>query len=389
MNRPDKKIYLRCFLIIPSIILLVIFLYNLTIKKTIQIGFAAQLTGTQAELGVQDRNGVQLAIEAINASGGVAGRKIELIIRDDYGIPEQAKAVDRDLIKAGVSAIIGHATSAQTFAGLEVTNPAKVVMLGPTISTPKLSGIEDYFFRVCPSFNDSAQTFTQYIYQHDKVHRLAIIYDNDNAAYAKTYSTVVTAEFRSLGGKITNEISFSSVMQPNFSQYLSQLHLDKADGLMIIASDMDTALIAQKTRLLNYQIPLYTSSWAPTQTLIINGGQAVDGMKLPQVYALASETPLLQEFQARYQNRYGHTPSFGAALAYDTTLVLAEALKKTGGRPEGLQQALRETQNFQGLMGTFSFDRFGDVERQGYLCSIHNGKFVNLEKMPLLKPGDK
>ena len=115
-------------------------------KKAIRIGFVAQLTGVQAELGVQERNGVQLAMEKINAKGGIGGRPVELVVRDDLGTPEGARAADRDLIEAGVVAIIGHATSGQTMVGLSVTNPARVVMLSPTATTPELSGLDDFFF---------------------------------------------------------------------------------------------------------------------------------------------------------------------------------------------------------------------------------------------------
>ena len=388
MNRQHviKNSWLRLSLVVLLIGTLGFLLKGFMIKKPILIGFAAQLTGIQAECGVQERNGVQMAVETINATGGIAGRKIELIIRDDLGIPEKAQAADRELIKAGVLAIIGHATSAQTQAGLEVTNPAKVVLMGPTISTPELSGLDDYFFRVYPPFKDSAQAFAQYIYRRSGITQLAIIYDSDNAAYAKTYSTIVASEFQSLGGTITSELSFSSAAQSDFSPLLLKLRASKAEGLLIIASDIDTALIAQRTRLMDWQTPLFTSCWAQTDTLINNGGQAAEGIKFEQAYALTSQSPTFLEFQAHYQTRFGQAPSFGAAHAYDSFLVLAAALEKTEGKPEGLRQALLETHDFKGLMNTFSFNRFGDVERPIYLSTIRDGKFITLEKLTLTEP---
>lgn len=356
-------------------------------EKPILIGFAAQLTGVQAELGVQERNGVQLAVEKINASGGIAGRKLELKVRDDLSVPEKAQEVDHELIKAGAVAIIGHATSAQTLSGLEITNPAKVVMISPTVSTPELSGLDDYFFRVCPSFKDSAESFAQYVYRYSGVTRLAIIYDNDNAAFAKIYSTIFAEKFQSLGGEISREASFSSVTQPDFSPLLLKLRADKAEGLLIIASDNDTALIAQRTRLMGWQIPLFSTGWAATETLINKGGRAVEGIKLEQRYEQNSQSPAFLDFQASYQTRFGHAPSFGATFAYDAIMVLAAALEKTGGKPEGLKQALLEIRNFPGLIDTLSFDRFGDVERPFYLSSIYDGRFILQENLTLNKSG--
>lgn len=350
-------------------------------KKPILVGFVAQMTGKQAELGVQERNGVLLAVEKINANGGIDGRTIELMIRDDLGLPERARSADEELIKAGVVAIIGHATSGQAVSGLQVTNPARLVMISPTVSTPALSGLDDFFFRVYPTFKDSAQAFAEYIYKTDGLKRLAIIYDSDNAAYANTYSSVFSKKFTSLGGVIPGETGFSSAKRPDFYTLLDKLRSDKADGLLIVASDIDTALIAQKVRIMGWQIPLFTSAWAQTETLINNGGKAVDGMKLEQSYALSSQTPSFTEFKSAYQSRFGNPPSFGAAFSYEAAMVLSEALKKTGGRPDRLKDALLETRDFKGLMDNFSLDRFGDVQRPFYLSAIESGKFVIMGKL--------
>lgn len=105
-------------------------------RSPIRVGFAGELTGRQADLGVHGRNGAQLAVEAINAAGGVAGRPIELLVRDDRGTSEGAQAADRELISEGVVAIIGHMTSAQTVAGRLVTELAKMVLFSPAASTP-------------------------------------------------------------------------------------------------------------------------------------------------------------------------------------------------------------------------------------------------------------
>lgn len=369
---------------IPIFLLIVIlgfFFIQKRNSKPIIIGFAAQLTGRQAELGVQERNGVQLAVEKINALGGIAGRKIQLIIRDDLGIPEKAQLVDSELIKDGATAIIGHATSVQTLSGLKVTNPANVVMISPTTSTPELSDLDDYFFRVYPSFKDSFEGFTQYIYKCSGIKRLAIIYDMDNSAYSKSYCTAFIDEFKALGGNITSEANFSSVAKPDFSPLLLKLHESKAEGLLIIASDMDAAHIAQRARLMDWQIPLFTSSWSATEKLIKNGGHAVEGIKFEHAYTLSSQTPIFNDFKTRYQARFGNAPSFGAALSYDAAMVLASALEKTKGKAKGLKQALIETRDFSGVIGTFSFNRFGDVQRPFYLSTICNGKFINIDKL--------
>ncbi len=345
-------------------------------KPSIRVGFVAQMTGKQAELGVQERNGVLLAVEEINARDGIDGRKIELLVRDDRGVPETARSVDRELIDAGVVAIIGHATSGQTTAGLQVTNPAKMVLLSPTTSTPELSGLDDSFFRVYPTFKDSAQSFAEYAYKTTGVKSLAVIYDTDNAAYAQTYSKVFSTQFVAQGGAIAGELSFSSAAQPDFQALLETLRKRDADGLLIVASDIDTAFIAQRVRIMGWDIPLLTSAWAQTETLINNGGNAVDGLLLEQSYAPNSQAPRFSTFKSNFNVRFGQSPSFGAAFGYEAAMVLAFALKNTRGKADGLKRALLEVQDFKGLVDNFSLDRFGDVKRPFYLTVIKDSKFV-------------
>lgn len=379
-KQPFKSLW-RTILVGVMIGVLSLFFTGCTKQEPIRIGFVADLTGNQAELGVQERNGVQLAVEKINAAGGVVGRPIELIIRDDLGIPDGAKNADRELIDLGVTAIIGHATSQQTAAGLEITNPAHILLLSPTTSTPNLSGKFEYFFRVYPTFSDSAKGFAKHIYQNRKLTKLAILYDTDNTAYTTTYQTIFADKYRSVGGSIVGEIGFSAAAKTDFNPILSQLRTSNAEGLLIIASDVDAAMIVQRTRLMGWQVPLFASAWAQTATLIYNGGQTVEGMEIEQAYALNSQSPDFLNFKKQYQDRFGQLPSFGATFGYEAAMVLTAALQKTGGKPLGLRQAMLEIQNFKGLVDTFSFNEYGDVVRPFYLSVIRDNKFIILEPL--------
>lgn len=391
MNINRLRIISNSWIYLIIVVLLVGIIIFIFVKskntEPIRIGFSAQLTGRQAELGVQERNGVQLAVEKINASGGISGRQIELIIRDDLGTPEKAQLVDDELIKEDVVAIIGHATTEQTLSGLKVTNPTNVVMISPTVSTPKLSGLDDYFFSVYPSFKDSSKAFAKYIHQRNAITKMAIIYDKDNFSYSKLYSTTFIDKFKSLGGNITDEVSFSSRTQPDFSSLLLKLREAKPEGVLIIASDMDTALIAQKIRLMEWNIPLFTSAWAQTETLVNNGGKAVEGMQLEQSYPLNSKLSTFTDFQSQYKTRFGNAPSFGSAFSYETALILAEALKKTGGKSNELKHALLEIHDFNGVMDDFSFNAFGDVDRPFYISTIHKGQIIIFDKLTPTKSG--
>lgn len=383
------KMFRNLCIVVISVITLIAIIISSNKKKNeiINVGFSAQLTGRQAELGVQERNGAQLAIEKANNDGGINGHMLSLIVHDDLGIPQEAQNADKELIREGVVAIIGHATTAQTLAGIAEANKAKVIMMGPTVSTPKLSGIDDYFFRIHPSFEKSSQNFAKYIFEIKGIKHIAVIFDKDNLAYSQTYSDIFSDKFKALGGEVTNLLDFSSVAQPDFSKFISELQKSKTEGVLIVASDMDTALIAQRARLMNWSNPMFSSPWAQTKTLIDKGGQAVEGMIIEQAYDLENDSENFVEFKSKYRARFGNDPSFGAAYSYESTMVLIEAIKKSYGTNVNLKDALLEIHDFKGLTDNLSFDKFGDVQRNSYLSSIKNGKFIRIAKLNTVESG--
>ncbi len=349
-----------------------------TKSKPVLVGFAGQLSGVQAELGVQERNGVQLAFSEINAAGGIDRRQVELLVQDDLGTPQGAQAADSELIKANVVAIIGHPTSAQTLAGVLVTNPAKVVMLSPSTSTPALTGKDDYFFRIVQTMTAQATHSAKYLYNDRNLRRVAVIYDTVNAAYTTAYLDAFAAEYNSLGGKVVAKTSFSSKNKPDLIPLIKQLRTNNPDFLLIIAPDIDAALIAQRVRSIDWQIPLFTTSWAQTETLINNGGKAVEGMEIELISAVSSKNPEYRDFTKRYEDKFGRSPSFGAVLGYEAAQVLAAALQKTGGKAEGLKPALLGIKKFRGLSDEFGFDKYGDAVRPIHLGVIRDGKYVSI-----------
>jgi branched-chain amino acid transport system substrate-binding protein len=227
-----------------------------------------------------------------------------------------------------------------------------------------------------------AEAFAQYIYQHRNVTHIAVIYDTDNAAYTQTYMESFAEKYQPLGGIVVAQGNFSSKTQPDFASLVSLMRANNPDGLLIIATDSDTALIAQRVRSMGWQVPLFTSTWAQTETLITNGGQSVEGMEIEQVFPLDSQAPDYRDFKTRFEARFGQSPSFGAMYGFESMKVLAAALQKTGGKTGGLKEALLGIQNFKGLIDSFSFDQYGDVLRSFSIGSVRNGTFVTTAIYP-------
>jgi branched-chain amino acid transport system substrate-binding protein len=350
-------------------------------NQVILIGFSGELTGKNGSLGVQARNGAQLAVEIINADDGINGRKIELVVRDDKGIPDGAKAADQELVNAGVVAIIGHITSTQTLAAYPISGEAGIVLCSPTASTPELSSREDHFFRVVAANPKEGKILAKYLFEQRKKSRVAVIYESDNTAFTQSLLESFTAYYEALGGTIGSAISFSSSTQSDFAKIVEELKQSEPDGLLIIAAAIDVALIAQQVLLSEWELPLLATAWAQTEELIHKGGKAVEGIIIPLSYDPNNTSPSYKDFQARYEKRFGSAPTLYAGHAYDIVFLLEAALEKTNGKADGVAQALVEQAAFKGVGGTIAFDRYGEVERDWFLLSVKDGQFVTTGRL--------
>ena len=170
------KIYKSCFM---SLFLISLIVFGCGDNEPIKIGFVAGITGRTSELGISERAGVMLAVAEVNASGGIKGRPIELIVKDDQNDTKTALEVDQELIERGVVAIIGHATSTMTKAVVPLVNQSKILMISPTASTTDLSGMDDFLIRITP-LSDAEMSALAELANNRDIKTIAIIYDFSN-----------------------------------------------------------------------------------------------------------------------------------------------------------------------------------------------------------------
>lgn len=358
----------------------VLFLPGCDLRNSIRVGFSGQLTGPNANMGVSGRDGARLAIDEINASGGITRKKIELLVSDDKGTVEGARSADRKLIDAGVVAIIGHMTSSQTMAALPVVEKAGMILLSPTTSTPALTGKVDHFFRIISDTVSEAQLLARHVVHWAGIERMAAIYDNDNAAYTNAYLTAFRNEFEKQGGQMVGQIGYSSSERPVFGPVVAKLREVDPQGLLVITSAYDGGLITQQPRRLGWKTHLFGSGWTKSSLLIETGGRAVEGMAFVHYHDQNSSAPRYLKFRQSYMARFKQEPTFMAANTYEAIQVLAAALKHTGGRSEGLGAALPGI-GIEGLMGSVFLDQYGDGVRASYLVVVQDGKFVMKEQV--------
>ncbi|RRR71815.1 MAG: amino acid ABC transporter substrate-binding protein [Candidatus Viridilinea halotolerans] len=362
------------------IVLILVLTTGCSNAQPIRVGYAGQLTGPHSDLGVDGRDGALLAVDEINAAGGINGRPLELLVRDDRGDPEVARQVSGELLDQDVVAIIGHSTSTQTEAVFEAINAAGVVLVSPTASSDQFTGQDDFFFRVTPANSFQARMMARHVYTSG-ITRVSVIYDRSNFAFSESFWRNFEQEFTRLGGRVSAAISFTSGID-NIRVLIQTLVGTTPSAVLLITSAVDTALLAQALRQLDNHIPLFTSGWAQTSELLVKGGAAVEGIEMISVYHQDYTDSTFAAFEERFNARYRRSISFAAVFNYEAVLVLVEGLKQTEGERGGLRAALRSNMRLAGLQGELRLDAYGDVQRNVYVSVVRDGQFVVIETIP-------
>lgn len=355
---------------------LIFFLLQLNKNKNspIKIGLVTTLTGPASTAGINTRNGALFAIEQANARGGINGRRVMPIIRDDKADVAEALKVDKELIKEGVVAFLGHYLSSVSVKVVPLMTAHNILMLSLGAATGDLYGLDDSFVRITLPNNIRTPMAARETYKRLGVRKVAIVCDLYNAAYTRSVLDMYSAEFQRLGGEIVLKKTFNSNDFFDASDIAKQLVASGADGIFLITDALHGAILCQHLRRQNRSIPIIACAWAAcVPEFILNGGKAVEGVVSVVESDDNSTNPTYIAFKKSYQKRFGQTPSLHARDAYEITNMLLKTLEKTSVAKELKTQFLK-LQSFEGTYGAIGVDRYGEPIRPVYLMQIQNGK---------------
>ncbi len=347
-------------------------------KDPIKIGLPATLSGTASSFGRHVRNGAVLAVEQANGAGGVDGRPVELIIKDDKGDPEEALRVDRELIAEGVVAILGHYLSTLAVKTVPLMNEKNVLMVNATGSTDELSGIDDNFIRLMVPVDKQALSMACVSRDRLGLGKMAVVYDISNRKYTEPFYGHFKKEFEKQGREISATIVFDSRETYSTPDIARGIMLSGAEGLLIITNAFHGALICQHLRKNGSPIKMLASGWCfPDPDFIRIGGAAVEGVVSVSVFDKESSSERFVSFKREYENRFGEEFGMGAQLGCEAARVLIRALSKTDD-PKKMKEAILKQKVFQGLDGRIVFDQYGDPDRELYVSEIRKGKIQTM-----------
>ncbi|MGZ8398283.1 MAG: branched-chain amino acid ABC transporter substrate-binding protein [Gemmatimonadales bacterium] len=340
----------------------------------IRIGLAGSLSDP---VGVPMKHAAELAVEEINAAGGIGGRPLELLQRDDYADPDSAVFVATDLYEAGVSAVIGHLFSGTTLAAAPVYNggPDPVAAISPSSSSPEVSTAGDYTFRICPSDLAHGAALARWVYDTLGLHRGSVLYLNDQ--YGRGVRQTFATDFARRGGVLQSIDPYLGDV-PHVGPYLDRLAKTGGTDFLLVAGNRGEAEeILRQARKRGLTMPVLGGDGLEG---IEGSGALAEGVYLSSAYLPTLATAANKTFLQAYGKKFpaAGLPNQPAAATYDAVYLVRDVIARAGTTRRAIRRELARVGSgaaaFRGVTGVVAFDAKGDVPNQAvYIGVVRNG----------------
>lgn len=348
---------------------------------TIKIGEFASLTGKEATFGTSSHEGTQLAIDELNAAGGLLGKKLELLTEDNQSkAGEPANIVNKLISRDRVVAVLGEVASSRSLEAAPICQSNKIPMISPASTNPKVTEVGDHIFRVC--FIDPFQgtVMANFATKSLNAKKVAVLTDA-KSDYSKGLAKYFKEQFVKNGGTLSTELDYNGG-DKDFKAQLTTIKGAAPDAVFVPGYYNDVALIAIQAKEVGLSVPLLGGDGWESENLLQVAKDAVNGHYFSTHCSPEDTSPKMTAFVSAYKAKYGKTPDAMAALGYDSAYVLAEAIKRAGTTEAAkLRDAIAETKDFEGVTGKFSLDASRNAIKSAAILQIKEGKFTFLESI--------
>lgn len=348
--------------------------------NAIKIGEFASLTGGSASFGQSSHKGTALAIEEINAAGGLLGRKVKLITEDDQSTAGQPATIARKLISQDkIVALLGEVASSKSLEAAPICQQNKIPMISPASTNPKVTEVGDYISRVC--FIDPFQGTVMSKFALSRGWKKVAVLTDVKQDYAVGLAEFFKKHFAANGGTIVKEQNYSTG-DKDFKPQLTSIQAAQADAIFIPGYYGEVSLIARQAKLLGINVPLLGGDGWVGDSLIKVAGNSLDGSFLSCHFSAEDQDEVVQGFVKKFKAKYNETPDDMAALGYDSAMILGEAIKRAGTTDgEKLKDAIAATKEHKGITGVITLDAQRNATKPAVILGIVDQKFKFIEKV--------
>src|SRR6516225_960572 len=342
-------------------------------EDVIKIGEFGSLSGDNAGFGTTQNNGVQIALEEVNAGGGVLGKKIQLIVEDNQTKQGETTTIARKLISQDhVAAIVGEVASSKTLEAAPIAQAAKIPLIATAATNPKVTQTGDYVFRVCFTDDFQAVVIARFVLEKLKAKNIAFMTDVKQD-YSVGLTNIAKDYLAKNGGNVVKEQSYSSG-DKDFRAQLTDIKSANPDVIIITGYYPEASLIAKQARQFGIKATLVGGDGWDGSSLIPVGGKAIEGAFFSNHFSTEDKSPLVQDFVKKYKQKYNAVPDAFAALGYDAAKLLADAIKRAGSTdPEKIRAAIQDTKEFPGVSGKITIGTDRNAVKSAVIVTIKDG----------------
>jgi len=322
--------------------------------------------------------GLQMAIDEVNASGGIHGRRLVLRREDDHGSVNEGLMVAQKLADdPQVAAVIGHLNSYVTVPAAAVYESGGMLLMAPASTDPELTR-KGYgnVFRIIPTDQQTGREMAEYAAAHG-YGRVGIYYVRDS--YGRALANAFEERAASTGLQVAARASYdpdASGQSRAFSTTLREWKDMELDAIFLAGQVPQAGSLVAEARRQGLNVPVLGVDAMSSPALVEAGGSAVEGTVIPAPFSAAEPRPAVQRFVAAFHRRYGVDPDPGSALGYDAMRVLAEAMRRAGSAaPSDVAKAMRGL-GYEGVTGAIAFEPGGDLKQRAMVKTVvRNGQF--------------
>ncbi|MFN7570942.1 MAG: branched-chain amino acid ABC transporter substrate-binding protein [Betaproteobacteria bacterium] len=330
----------------------------------IKIGHVAPLTGGIAHLGKDNENGARLAVEEINAAGGIKiGDKtfnVELVAEDDKADPKEGTVAAQKLVDAGVAAVVGHLNSGTSIPASKIYADANVTQISPSATNPKLT--EQGFkttFRVVANDNQQGAVLANYAAEALKAKTIAIV--DDRTAYGQGLADVVERVAKEKGLKVVAR-EFTNDKATDFNAILTKIRGTKPDVIMYGGMDATAGPMAKQMKQLGIKSVLLAGDGVCSPEFIKLAGDAAGVLHCSMAGEAVEKLARGAEFVDKYKKRFNADVQVYSPYSYDAVYVITDAIKRAGNADRAAITGAMPATNYPGVTGTIAFDDKGDIK---------------------------
>lgn len=342
-------------------------------KKTsneILIGHFASMTGSEATFGQSTDEGILLAIDEINAAGGIKGKKLKLKTLDDQGKAEEAASVVTRLIEQDkIVALLGEVASSRSLAAAPIAQAKKIPMITPSSTNPKVTEVGDFIFRTC--FIDPFQgtVMAKFSTENLKAKKVAILRDV-KSDYSVGLADFFTQKLKELGGEIVADLSYQSG-DVDFKAQLTQIKSKKPEAIFIPGYYTEVGLIARQARDLGITAPLMGGDGWDSPKLSEIGGKSVNGGYFSNHYSNESTDPIAVDFMSKFKAKFNKMPDGLSAAGYDAMKVLAVAMTQAADlSPSAIRDAIAAIKDHKGVTGNITINEKRNATKSAVVVKV-------------------